>query len=263
MQIHPVIFVHGVQGSWLKDEYPVDYDNEILWTGITRKNFDKLHLHHLDARVDRDIERFVMPHQAVPLIYSDLIDEIREEMGEGKYAYVFTYDWRKDNRIAAKELAAFIDRVLTIANTHQKGRDKSTFRKVTLIGHSMGGLVIKWCSSFFIPPERIEKIITIATPYRGSLKAIEAILPGARNLFGAEHKKSMRHASRTLPGVYQLLPSWAGAWSFRRSLPRIQSCSSLCVGIFACCPMPTSRNECFASTKVRRRLVSSRVLESW
>ena len=57
----------------------------------------------------------------------------------------------------------------------------------------------------------IDKIITIATPYRGSLKAIEALLPGARNLFGFENQKSMRHAARTMPGVYQLLPTWPEA----------------------------------------------------
>ena len=38
MTVNPVIFVHGIQGSWLKDEYPVDYDNAVLWTGILKKN---------------------------------------------------------------------------------------------------------------------------------------------------------------------------------------------------------------------------------
>ena len=41
---NPVIVVHGLQGSWLKDEYPVDYQGSILWTGILRKNFRSLHL---------------------------------------------------------------------------------------------------------------------------------------------------------------------------------------------------------------------------
>ena len=75
----------------------------------------------------------------------------------------------------------------------------------------MGGLVIKWCATQIVPAQKIAKIITIATPFRGSLKAIEALLPGARNLFGIENKKSMRHAARTLPGLYQLLPSWSDA----------------------------------------------------
>ena len=73
----------------------------------------------------------------------------------------------------------------------------------------MGGLVIKWCAVKNIRYRRkIANIITIATPFKGSLKAVEALLPGARNWFGVETMKSMRHASRTMPGIYQLLPNW-------------------------------------------------------
>jgi pimeloyl-ACP methyl ester carboxylesterase len=211
MAINPVIFVHGIQGSWLKDEYPVDYDKTVVWTGILKKDFDSLHLHSLDATVDAQTARFIMPHQAVPLIYENIVDEIRYEMDSQPYAYVFTYDWRKDNRLAARALGEFIARVLHVAGVHEKADGRPVPRRVVLIGHSMGGLVIKWCALKIAKPEQIAKIITIATPFRGSLKAVEALLPGARNLFGMEHRKSMRHASRTLPGVYQLLPSWPGA----------------------------------------------------
>jgi pimeloyl-ACP methyl ester carboxylesterase len=211
MAINPVIFVHGIQGSWLKDEYPVDYNDAVVWTGILRRDFDSLHLHSLDATVDAQKARFIMPHQAIPLIYQNIVDEIRDEMDYQPYAYVFTYDWRKDNRLAAKALSEFIDRVLRVAGVHEKADGRSSPQRVVLIGHSMGGLVIKWCALKIADPEEIEKVITIATPFRGSLKAVEALLPGARNLFGMEHKKSMRYAARTLPGLYQLLPSWPGA----------------------------------------------------
>ena len=211
MSVNPVILVHGTQGSWLKDEYPVDYNNDVLWTGILKKNFDTLHLHELDATVDAQVKRWVMPHQAVPLIYEGIVDEIRDEMDEQSYAYVFAYDWRKDNRLAAQALSEFIDRVLRVAGVHEKKVGRSAPRQVVLLGHSMGGLVIKWCATQIVSARKIVKIITIATPFRGSLKAVEALLPGARNLFGFENKKSMRHASRTLPGVYQLLPTWNNA----------------------------------------------------
>ena len=49
---NPVIVVHGIRGSWLKDEYPVDYQDSILWTGVLRRNFKALHLHPLDAAVN-------------------------------------------------------------------------------------------------------------------------------------------------------------------------------------------------------------------
>jgi len=211
MSVNPVIIVHGIQGSWLKDEYPVDYNDAVLWTGILKKKFDTLHLHQLDDTVDTEVNRLVMPHQAIPIVYEDIVDEIRDEMDEQPYVYVFTYDWRKDNRLAARGLAGFIDRVLYIARVHEKTADRTPPRQVVLIGHSMGGVVIKWCVTRIISPRKIAKIITIATPFKGSLKAIEALLPGARNFFGLEQKKSMRHAARTMPGLYQLLPSWPEA----------------------------------------------------
>ncbi len=209
--VNPVIFVHGIQGSWLKDEYPVDYDKAVVWTGIVKKKFDALHLHRLDDSVDTNVNRLIMPHQAVPMIYEGIIDEIRDEMDGQPYAYAFTYDWRKDNRLSAILLAEFIDRVLKIAGVHERSAGRKPPRQVVLIGHSMGGLVIKWCVTQIVSSRKIAKIITIATPFKGSLKAVEALLPGARNLFGTEHKKSMRHAARTMPGMYQLLPSWRGA----------------------------------------------------
>ena len=208
MMVNPVIFVHGIQGSWLKDEYPVDYDKAVVWTGILKKKFDALHLHRLDDAVDTNVNRLIMPHQAVPMIYEGIIDEIRDEMDGQPYAYAFTYDWRKDNRLSAILLAEFIDRVLKIAGVHERSAGRKPPRQVVLIGHSMGGLVIKWCATQIVSSRKIAKIITIATPFKGSLKAVEALLPGARNLFGTEHKKSMRHAARTMPGMYQLLPRW-------------------------------------------------------
>ncbi len=215
---NPVIVVHGSQGSWLKDEYPVNYQNSILWTGALRRNFGALHLHPDDATVDADPRRLVQPHQAVPLIYEPLVEEIREELEETHpYVYAFTYDWRKDNRVAADDLARFVDRALHIARVHEQARRPRARgpNRVTLIGHSMGGLVIKWYVAKVLgaaqAARKIDRIITIATPYRGSLKAVEALLPGARNLFGFENNKSMRHAARTMPGVYQLLPTWPEA----------------------------------------------------
>ncbi len=210
-----VIFVHGIQGSWLKNEYPVDYDDKLLWSGITRRKMSALHLHPRDASVDQDAETLVEPHQMIPLIYKEIVEEIRDELSERPYVYAFRYDWRKDNREAAKALRNFTARALQIAAVHEQSAGHPAPKRVVYIGHSMGGLVIKWLATKLLRTTRdrrfIDKIITIATPYGGSLKSVEALLPGARNLFGVEHRKSMRHAARTFPGVFQLLPAWQGA----------------------------------------------------
>lgn len=208
----PIIFVHGIQGSWLKNQYPVDYQDEIYWTGILKKQFDKIHLSNIDSTVDYDIDKFIFPHQAVAFIYESIVEELRREVTE--QTYMFTYDWRKDNRFSAKRLGNFVKMVLAKAKVHAIQKKEEAPSKVSLVGHSMGGLVIKWYVCQILKEEAettIDKIITIATPYRGSLKSIEALLPGARNFFGFEAQKAMREASRTLPGVYQLLPIWEEA----------------------------------------------------
>ncbi|MHC4559541.1 MAG: hypothetical protein ACYS80_19785, partial [Planctomycetota bacterium] len=113
---NPIVFVHGIQGSWLKNHYPVDYQNEIYWTGILKKQFSKIHLSSIDSTVDYDIDKFIFPHQATAFIYESIVEELRREVTE--QAYMFTYDWRKDNRSSAKKLGAFVKLVLTKAKAH-------------------------------------------------------------------------------------------------------------------------------------------------
>ena len=88
--INPIIFVHGIQGSWLKNQYPVDYQDEIYWTGILKKKFEKIHLSSIDQTVDHDIDKFIFPHQAITLAYESIVEELREEVT--KHTYMFTYD---------------------------------------------------------------------------------------------------------------------------------------------------------------------------
>jgi len=209
---NPIIFVHGIQGAWLKNHYPVNYQDEIYWTGIMKREFENLQLSVVDSTIDRDFDKFIFAHQAVPFVYESIVNELRQEAS--KYTYAFTYDWRKDNRLSANMLATFVDLILKKVAVHAKQEGCTAPKKVALVGHSMGGLVIKWYVTQILKNKAldvVDKIITIATPYRGSLKAVEALLPGARNFFGLESQKAMRTVSRTLPGVYQLLPSWQGA----------------------------------------------------
>ena len=78
--INPIIFVHGIQGSWLKNQYPVDYQDEIYWTGILKKKLEKIHLSSIDQTVDHDIDKFIFPHQAITLAYESIVEELREEV---------------------------------------------------------------------------------------------------------------------------------------------------------------------------------------
>lgn len=207
---YPVIVVPGVQGCHLEDQYPVRYKTE--WTGMLNRSFGHLHLSPIDDGVDEEATRLIHPGHAVPLVYEHLIDRLRADVTP--YTYVFTYDWRRDIREIAKKLSEDVKIILRKMKVEARKKGVPPPQKVSFVAHSMGGLIVKWYLDQILKEkadDKIDKIITLGTPYKGSLKAVEAILPGAENFFGWESDSSMRKASRTLPSVYQLLPTWEGA----------------------------------------------------
>src|SRR5207247_1713352 len=83
----------------------------------------------------------------VGIIYGDLVELLRKDLAETGEpvvpTYLFSYDWRQDNRLTAARLGAFISEVIDRANLLRQyaGRCEA----VDLVGHSMGGLVIAAC----------------------------------------------------------------------------------------------------------------------
>ncbi len=88
--------------------------------------------------------------------YKKLVDYICDEFGSTREVYFFSYDFRQSNAVSAAMLESFIDEI------------KPDGGKVDLVGHSMGGLVISNYYSKFGDRNKINNIITIATPYEGS-----------------------------------------------------------------------------------------------
>lgn len=205
----PIILVHGIQGSWLKNQYNVDFQDEIYWDAILKRKTNKIHLNTEYPTFDSSYNKFIFPHQQVPLVSAKILEELQSEAS--KYSYAFSYDWRKDNRLAAEELSEFVNLVIRKTQIHE---NDNTIAKVIIVAHSMGGLVVKWYAEQILgehAKDKIKKIISVATPYKGSIKAIEALIPGARKFFGIDFQKNMRKAARTFPGAYQLLPYYDGA----------------------------------------------------
>ena len=56
----------------------------------------------------------------------------------GKTFIDFPYDWRRDNRVAARQLSE-----VALAALHEQ-RKENPDAKLVLIGHSMGGLVARY-----------------------------------------------------------------------------------------------------------------------
>jgi hypothetical protein len=53
-------------------------------------------------------------------------------------------------------------------------------------------------------------VATVATPFRGSVEALVKLLTGLGNLSGIPPEEREREAARSMPAMYQLLPSFAG-----------------------------------------------------
>jgi len=112
----------------------------------------------------------------------------------GFNAVYFGYDWRMDNEVTARNLDAFINSLSS--------------EKVSIVAHSMGGLVsLKYIDLF--GSDKINKLITIGTPYLGAPKALYTfetgkLLNDIRDLFINKHLKSI---SPNISSMYQLLPS--------------------------------------------------------
>ena len=126
----------------------------------------------------------------------------------------YPYDWRQPLEASEDRLEAFIDEVQnrTALMRHYAGSPWKKTRKVNLVGHSMGGLMI--AGLLARKPDvakRIGKVATIGTPYQGSVEAIAKICMGTSTL-GADGSSSReREAARMTPSLYYLLPSFKGA----------------------------------------------------
>ena len=112
--------------------------------------------------------------------------------------FVFPYDWRLDNRIAARELARRCHGWL--------GRWRETAKpqaKLILVAHSMGGLVARYFLEVLEGWKDARALITFGTPYRGSLNAVDTLLLGMR-----KGPLDLTAVARKLPSIYQLLPTY-------------------------------------------------------
>ncbi len=108
----------------------------------------------------------------------------------------FSYDWRKSNVDVAAELESFIN---------DKGYDE-----VILVGHSMGGIV---ASSYMARSEenkaKVDKLITLGTPYLGAPKALYMLETGNffQDFTDILLSKSFKSIAKNFPSIYELLPT--------------------------------------------------------
>lgn len=134
--------------------------------------------------------------------YGKVSTYIRQTFGvqPGRNYFEFPYDWRRDNRIAARQLKEKSDEWLSAWRTDYPQA------KLVLIGHSMGGLVSRYFLECLDGWRDTRMLVTFGTPYRGSLNALEFVVHGMRKGLGPVTLIDLSKMLRSFTSVYQLLP---------------------------------------------------------
>ncbi|MFF8768585.1 hypothetical protein [Kitasatospora sp. NPDC015120] len=117
----------------------------------------------------------------------------------------FAYDWRLSCRYNARLLAVRVDEALGRWRATAPHRAEA---KVRLICHSMGGLVARYWVECLGGAEITRQLITLGTPHRGSIGALESLVNGHRIGLGPV-AADLTAFSRSLPSLHQLIPDYA------------------------------------------------------
>jgi pimeloyl-ACP methyl ester carboxylesterase len=133
--------------------------------------------------------------------YSKVADTIlsRFDVTEGENFFRFPYDWRRDNRVAARKLAreshGWLKRWRERKNPHAE---------LILVAHSMGGLVSRYFLEVLEGWKDTRALVSFGTPYRGSLNALDTLANGMKK--GPFGFLDLSALGRSFTSIYQLLP---------------------------------------------------------
>lgn len=193
-----VVFIPGIMGSELRSQ---SSGNQVwppnLYRIITKStDVDELLEPGLEAT------RPISTVAGFYSVYRSLLRDIERcgylIDGADKRFIPFAYDWRQANEVSAQTLS---DRL----NLETEVDD------IVLIGHSMGGLVARYClesGHFDEQPwfNKVRQLITFGTPHKGAPAALKQVSGFGANL-GLTAKGVKKLASdERYPSAYQLVP---------------------------------------------------------
>jgi pimeloyl-ACP methyl ester carboxylesterase len=210
----PVIVVPGITASYLDDHYALP--PETIWSVLT-KEYERAALHPDQLQLEAIEPALIRAGQLFEIAYKELIEELRHNLRDKEDrpvpVYPFSYDWRQPLEIAARDLARFVEEVIErtklMRNYHRDGYADDP--KVSLIGHSMGGLVIAHYLDQARQNAKVDRIVSLATPFRGSFEAVLKVTTGTADLGTSAPSSREREAARVTPALYHLFPDIDGA----------------------------------------------------
>ncbi|MFI2506692.1 hypothetical protein [Streptomyces sp. NPDC018972] len=115
----------------------------------------------------------------------------------------FPYDWRLSVRLNARRLAARVEPALTA----WRGLTGDPGAQALFVAHSMGGLVARYYLDVLGGSRHARGLVTIGTPYRGSVNALASLHGGVAPRLG-RLSEPFTGLARSMPSLHQLLPTW-------------------------------------------------------
>jgi len=215
-----IVVIPGITGSVLqvrgKDVWSPSFSAIFSAFSSLERNLDSLTLK--DDPVDEDdIGDGVTATALVPDLhlipgfwkidgYSTLRAQLFEqlELKEGENYIEFPYDWRRDNRLAARRLA----RQAPIWLKAWRQSSGQADAKLIILAHSMGGLVAQYFVECLEGWRHSRALVTIGTPFRGSLNALNFICNGLTMNMGPLKLADLGPLFRSFTSAYQLLPRY-------------------------------------------------------
>jgi phospholipase A1 len=193
-----VLFVPGIMGSVL------ELNGQVIWPGPIHSLF--LPFGNMPALLDPNlVATDVIRNYAISEQYASIIRDLELcgfKENEDRLVIV-PYDWRKDNALAAGVLAKAIDDAV---DRHGIGSTE-----ITLVAHSMGGLVSRhYLESGKYTGRKgfmsVRTLITMGTPHRGAAVAVRLVLGYERQVFLDASQVLQAAKDVRYPAPYQLFP---------------------------------------------------------
>ena len=213
-----VIFIPGFEGSRLYKERAL-FGEDQLWETLFRSDIRELFMDPTTGESENpniytnDIIKksnvgFLVLDENIYKSFSKKLDGIVKDglMAEWK---AFPYDWRKSVKDVVEESVKMKDGTYGMITEIEKMASKSNTSKVTLVGHSNGGLVTK---QIMLELEKlgkadlVDKIILVASPQLGTPESVLVGLHGVDLVHGFLDKANIRELGENMKGFYGLLP---------------------------------------------------------
>ena len=209
-----IIFLHGYYGANLSRKT----DSSRLWLTLPEALWRKNTVARAESDLGIDgaeplvedgifLRVPVIPHLYSIDAYGGTLDWLAKEFPDA-LVVPFAYDWRDDNRIAAKNLSILVSRLKA-----------DGIQTVSLVAHSMGGLVVSYYLRYgsetsdnaeenWQGANEIDHVVMAGVPFRGTMHLLRNIHQGVK--IGINRTLVKPEAVASFPSSYQILPTESG-----------------------------------------------------